>query len=395
MAETVTALAVVPTADPAGVNPQDLAFLRNAQLSNLTEVAEANVALRNTSNIASREFARWMIGDHAAQLAALATIAQQLGVALPATLDPSHQAEVNQLATLKGAALDQAYGPAGVQDHAQTITLFQQEAAAGASPTLVALAQQSLPLLQAHYEQARVLAGLPPAPIPGISAAPPPAVAPTPTTLSPQDRAFVAQAATSGLAEVAEGQVAAQRGNGASAEFGRWMAADHTAVGAALGNIARAQGFTPPTALTPAQQADLANLGNTSATNFDSVYARSQVVDHAKVLMQFVREAETGTDPALVAFARSGVPILEQHLAGAAELRLSASGLTPPAGDSLGTLSSLVASGTAAANGSLLSDIAGLPPQQGGSVSNVLGHLGSLQIDPQQITQLVQAFIHT
>jgi len=214
--------------------------------------------------------------------------------------------------------------------------------------------------------------------------------------LSPQDRAFVAQAATSGLAEVAEGQVAAQRGNGASAEFGRWMAADHTAVNAALGNIARAQGFTLPTALTPAQQADLANLGNTSAANFDSVYARSQVVDHAKVLMQFMREAETGTDPALVAFARSGVPTLEQHLAGAAELGLSASGLTPPAGgDSLGTLSSLVASGTAAGSGSLLSDIAGLPPQQGGSVSNALGHFGSLQIDPQQITQLVQAFIHT
>ena len=64
MSDNVTALAVVPAPDAASLNAQDQTFLQQAQLSNLTEIAEANAALKNTSSITSREFARWMIGDH-------------------------------------------------------------------------------------------------------------------------------------------------------------------------------------------------------------------------------------------------------------------------------------------------------------------------------------------
>jgi predicted outer membrane protein len=102
MADNVSALAVVPTPDPSVLNDQDKAFLQQAQLSNLTEVAESAVALQNTSNIASRNFAHWMIGDHSGQSAQLSSIAQQLGVSLPSALDPQHQAEVSQLSSLTG-----------------------------------------------------------------------------------------------------------------------------------------------------------------------------------------------------------------------------------------------------------------------------------------------------
>jgi putative membrane protein len=352
MADNVSALAVVPTPDPSMLNDQDTAFLQQAQLSNLAEVAESNVALQNTSNIASRDFAHWMIGDHSGQAAQLSSIAQQLGVTLPTALDPQHQAEVSQLSSLSDGAFDQAYAQSGVQDHAQAIALFQQEAQSGENPALVALANQSLPLLQAHFEQASILAGQPD---PGPVVPPPPSAGGSGgAALSTQDQAFVDQAATSSLAEIAEGQIAIQRGNLATSEFGRWMTADHGAMNTALGAIAQSEGFSLPTTVTPEQQSDLDALQNNSDGTFDSVYATNQVVDHVKVLMTFVREATTGTDPALVAFAKSGLPVLEQHLYGAAELKLDSLGIAPPTG----SLSSLLQNGIAAAGtqGSLLTD---------------------------------------
>src|SRR3978361_1525228 len=161
MSDNVTALAVVPAPDAAALNAQDQTFLQQAQLSNLTEVAEAEAALTNTSGITSREFARWMIGDHSGQAAQLAAIAQQLEVTLPTSLDAPHQAELAQLSSLPGPSFNQADAQGGVQDHAQTIAVFQQDIASESNPALVALAQQGLPLLQAHLAQTRIIAANP------------------------------------------------------------------------------------------------------------------------------------------------------------------------------------------------------------------------------------------
>ena len=381
MADNVSALAVVPTPDPSTLNGQDTAFLQQAQLSNLAEVTEGQVALQNTSDVATREFARWMIGDHSGQTAQLDSIAQQLGVTLPNALDPQHQAEIGQLSTLHDGAFDQAYAQSGVADHAQTIALFQQEAQGGQNPALVGLATQSLPLLQAHFEQASILAGQPD-PGPGV----PPVPANTVSTGAPlgaQDQQFVDQAGTSSLAEIAEGQIAIQRGNPATSEFGRWMAADHTAMNTALGAIGQSEGFSLPTTVTQDQQSELNSLQSASDDNFQNVYATNQVVDHAKALMTFVGEANNGTDPALVAFAQSGVPVLEQHLLGAAELTLDSMGIAP-SGDSLSSLlqSSLDAAG---AQGSVLADtvVPGLLQQANDSSLSAQSQQGAFLSDTQ------------
>jgi len=322
-----------------------------------------------------------MIGDHGGQSAQLRSIAGQLDVSLPGSLDPKHQAKVNQLASLSDGAFDKAYAQSGVQDHAQTISLFQQEVQSGENPALIALAQQSLPLLQAHFEQASILAGQPD---PGVGL--PPALtggALNGAPLSAQDRCFLDQATTSSLSEIAEGQIAVQRGNPATSEFGRWMAADHGAMNTALDVIAKSEGFSLPTKVTPTQQSDLDKLQNVSKSSFESVYATDQVVDHVKVLMTFVREATTGTDPGLVAFAKSGLPVLEQHLYGAAELKLDSEGIVPPTD----SLASLLQSGMDAAgsHGSLLTDVVipGLLQHPSDLISSGHSHQGSYQTGPQ------------
>jgi putative membrane protein len=373
MSDNVTSLAVVPAPDAMVLNTQDQTFLQQAQQSNLTEIAEADAALKNTSNITSREFARWMIGDHGGQAQQLTAIAQQLGVTLPTSLDTSHQAEVAQLSSLTGPAFDQAYAQGGVQDHAQTIAAFQQEIASGSNPTLIALAQQGLPLLQAHLAQSSILAANP---VQGVLTLPPaPPVGAAAGTLSTQDQTFVAQAASSSLAEIAEGQVAEQQSDIPSSEFGRWMVTDHSAMSVSLAAIGQQEGFIPTTTLTPNEQAGLSRLQGASPGDFESVYSSSQVLDHAKTLMQFVQEANSGSDPALVAFAQSGVQVLTQHLAGAVELALNANGITPPTGDDLGNALTSLAQNNGGLFQTLLADITGTLPQPGNTLPTQLGNL--------------------
>jgi putative membrane protein len=380
MPNNVSALAVVPAADASLLNDQDRNFLQQAQIANLAESASGKTALQNTSNLASREFARWMIGDHSGQSEQLSSIAQQLGVSIPTTLDQQHQAEVDQLSSQTDGAFDQMYAQMGVQDHAQAIALFQQEVANGENPALVALARLSLPLLQAHYRQATILSGQP-GPGPGGA---------TPSILSTEDQAFVRQAATSSLEEITEGQIAIGRGTVAGSEFGRWMSADHTAMNVALGTIAQEGGFSLPTTLTDTQQSDIIKLQNVSASAFEREYATDQVTDHARTLLAFVREANAGSDPALVEFAKSGIPILQQHLAGAVELNLDSMGIQPPADDNLGSIIGSVAT-AAGAFVSLFSDITGQIPLQG--TSDLSRIINSLQTFYQPNLQTAQMLI--
>jgi len=47
---------------------------------------------------------------------------------------------------------------------------------------------------------------------------------------------------------------------------------------------------------------------------FDAAYTKDMVQDHAQDVADFKREAQSGQDPALKAFARKTLPVLQQHL---------------------------------------------------------------------------------
>lgn len=47
---------------------------------------------------------------------------------------------------------------------------------------------------------------------------------------------------------------------------------------------------------------------------FDAAYARDMVKDHQQDVAEFRKEARAGQDPALKAFARKTLPVLQQHL---------------------------------------------------------------------------------
>jgi len=329
------------------------------KVGNTAEIDAGNLALLNAPDLATREFGRWMITDHGQLGDALNALAQKLGVQLPASRDAQHQSELQNLASQSGSGFSQAYNRQQVTDHAATIQLLQQEVGSGQNPAVVSFAQQALPLLQAHSQAAQGLAAgggtAGAAGQPGGTAPPPAGGAPIATTmpaatpagppsLNAQDKQFLQQAASAGLTEVAAGKLAAgQSGNQAVAEFGQWMAADHTAMNNTLSSIAARDGVQLPTSPDATQQAELSSLQSLTDGDFFRTYVSNQVTDHTQVLMQFVAEAQKGQDPTVVAYAKDAIPALAQHLQGALDLQQ----------DQLGITSS--------ASVSLLSDLAGTP----------------------------------
>jgi putative membrane protein len=126
------------------------------------------------------------------------------------------------------------------------------------------------------------------------------------------DARFVLQAAEGGMMEVAKGKLAAHEG---VKQFGQKMVDDHTKAGEELKSIASGKSITLPGELpTSPMQAILAKLEKLEGAAFDRAYVDDQIRDHEKTIALFEREAKTGKDAELKAFAEKTLPTLKEHL---------------------------------------------------------------------------------
>jgi putative membrane protein len=136
-----------------------------------------------------------------------------------------------------------------------------------------------------------------------------------------KDSEFAMKAAQGGLAEVTEGQLAATKGSDPKVkEFGQKMLADHSKANDELKAAAQQSGVTLPTEASKKEQNDAKKLEQKSGKDFDDAYAKMMVKDHEQDVALFKKEAESGSDPNLKAFAQKTLPTLEQHLSMAKSL---------------------------------------------------------------------------
>jgi putative membrane protein len=130
----------------------------------------------------------------------------------------------------------------------------------------------------------------------------------TTVKMSQKDVSFIQKAAGGGAQEVENGKMAERQAKSAEVKnIAARMVADHSRINKELTALANRKGVTFNTSGVRAQ-----NLGT---ADFDRAYLKLLAEVHKADIAAFEREAKSGDDSELKAWAAKTVPTLKQHLA--------------------------------------------------------------------------------
>lgn len=133
-------------------------------------------------------------------------------------------------------------------------------------------------------------------------------------SVSQDDREFLRNAATGGIAQVEAAKLAQDQGTSPSVKsFGQEMVTDHSEVDSTLSQLAQSKGVTIPETPNARQRKAIDQLKTKQGAAFDKAYANWQVKGHEAAVSAY-KKAEKSKDPDIAAFAKQTLPKLEQHL---------------------------------------------------------------------------------
>lgn len=128
------------------------------------------------------------------------------------------------------------------------------------------------------------------------------------------DHRFVMKAAEGGMMEVELGQLAASKAkNDDVKQLGQKMVDDHSKANEELKSLAQQKGITLPTEPSAKAKQKKARLEKLSGDAFDRAYVQEMMKDHSKDIAEFEKEAKSGKDPEIKAWAEKTLPTLHQH----------------------------------------------------------------------------------
>jgi putative membrane protein len=136
------------------------------------------------------------------------------------------------------------------------------------------------------------------------------------TAVVEADKAFLIQAESADLAEIAFGKKALEVSqNKPVLGLAGPMVADHSKNSDQLKQLAVSKHVRLPTELDAKQTAAMTSLSALSGKNFDIAYAKQMIDDHEAAISLFQAAAANAKDPVVKDFATSSLPVLVQHQA--------------------------------------------------------------------------------
>ena len=137
----------------------------------------------------------------------------------------------------------------------------------------------------------------------------------TSSSMTPDDKEFVASAGMAGLSEVQLGNLALERTQNADVRaFAQRMVTDHSAGNAELSQLATAKGVALPAELGGAHKSALEHLNTLNGAEFDKAYMQHMVPDHLTAVADFERASTSSQDAEVKAWAAKTLPTLKEHL---------------------------------------------------------------------------------
>ena len=138
---------------------------------------------------------------------------------------------------------------------------------------------------------------------------------------SADDNVLATKAAQGGIAEIQVGTLAQQNASSPQVkQFGQMLVTDHTKANQQLQQIAQEEGITLPVAPGTEDAQQSQKLQSLTGKDFDDQFVQNEVDDHKQAIAEFQKEAQSGSDPALKAFAQQTIPVLQKHLQAAESL---------------------------------------------------------------------------
>ena len=132
----------------------DETFVTKAAQGNMAEIQLGQLAEKNASSTAVKDFGKRMVTDHNKLESQLQKVATDEHATLPTALNAKDQATVDQLSKLTGPAFDRAYINDMVRDHRADIGEFSRESGHGSDEMVKQFAMNSLPTLREHLRLA-------------------------------------------------------------------------------------------------------------------------------------------------------------------------------------------------------------------------------------------------
>jgi putative membrane protein len=140
---------------PGTLSNSDRKFVQEAAIGGMAEVEMGNLAQKNASSDAVKQFGQKMVSDHTKANDDLKQVASSKGVQVPAALDHKNQRALDQLSKKSGADFDKAYMSQMVDDHKKDVAEFKKESNAAKDPDVKNFATQTLPTLREHLQLAQ------------------------------------------------------------------------------------------------------------------------------------------------------------------------------------------------------------------------------------------------
>lgn len=130
-------------------------YVATASSIELYEIQSAELALQRARKKRVRDFATMVLESHKGASMQLSLAGRRLNLLPSATLDPPHQAMIEQLRS--SADFDAAYRAQQIAVNRDALALHQDYAALGTSPTLRPVAASLVPVFQRYLRMLRYL----------------------------------------------------------------------------------------------------------------------------------------------------------------------------------------------------------------------------------------------
>lgn len=133
----------------------DTAFIKKAADGGMTEVELGKVAEKNGQKDDVKSFGSHMVKDHGKANDELKSVASKMNVTVPDKVSAEHQAKIDKMAKMSGAAFDTAYTKEMVASHEKTIAAFETARGKVGNEDLKKFIDDTLPVIKGHLEMAK------------------------------------------------------------------------------------------------------------------------------------------------------------------------------------------------------------------------------------------------